>query len=201
MFNQKPQKLVHILILAISIFVACNKNYLNTPPLGSLSSSDLSNYKGVQSLLITTYSLLDGIGSQQNIGSAAASDHYYGSICGSEAYKGSYFNDVSDLTSLELFTPTTNNSLLAPKWQAIYEGVQDANTVLRTMKSATDMTVAQINETKAEAVFLRAWYHFEAKKMWNKIPLLMKPSLTTGEIIMWPMIPAGHVLKMTWIPH
>jgi starch-binding outer membrane protein, SusD/RagB family len=172
MLNQKPQKLLCIVILTTSIFVACNKNYLNTPPKGSLSSSDLSNYKGVQSLLITTYSLLDGIGSQQNIGAAAASDHYYGSICGSEAYKGSYFTDVSDLTSLELFTTTTNNGLLPAKWQAVYEGVQDANTVLRTMKSATDMTVAQINETRAETLFLRAWYHFEAKKMWNSIPFV-----------------------------
>jgi len=151
---------------------ACNKNYLNVPSLGSLSGNDLSNYKGVQTLLIATYSLLDGIGSQINIGGASASNHYYGSICGSEAYKGSFFTDVSDLTSLELFTTSSSNSLLDSKWQAVYEGVQDANTVLRIMKSATDITVAQSNEIRAETLFLRAWYHFEAKKMWNRIPFV-----------------------------
>ncbi len=168
----KYHKLSFATIVAFIICMACNKNYLNSPALGSLSGNDLSNYKGVQTLLIATYSLLDGIGSQINIGAAAASDHYYGSICGSEAYKGSFFTDITDLTSLELFTTSPNNSLLAAKWQTLYEGVQDANTVLRIMKSATDMTTAQVNETRAEAVFLRAWFHFEAKKMWNSIPFV-----------------------------
>ncbi len=168
----KYQKLFFATIVAFIICMACNKNYLNSPALGSLSGNDLSNYKGVQTLLIATYSLLDGIGSQSNVGAAAASDHYYGSICGSEAYKGSFFTDITDLTSLEIFTTSPNNGLLAAKWQAVYEGVQDANTVLRIMKSATDMTTAQVNETRAEAVFLRAWYHFEAKKMWHSIPFI-----------------------------
>jgi starch-binding outer membrane protein, SusD/RagB family len=168
----KYNKLVFIMGIAGIICYACNKNYLNVPALGSLNGNDLSNYKGVQTLLIATYSLLDGIGSQTNIGEAAASNHYYGSICGSEAYKGSFFSDVSDLTSLELFSTSANNSLLAGKWQALYEGVQDANTVLRIMKTATDMTMEQINEIKAETLFLRAYYHFEAKKMWNRIPFI-----------------------------
>ena len=140
-------------MVAYIICMACNKNYLNSPALGSLSGNDLSNYKGVQTLLIATYSLQDGIGSQVSIGAAAASDHYYGSICGSEAYKGSFFTDLTDITSLELFTTSPNNSLLAAKWQAVYEGVQDANTVLRIMNSATDMTAEQINEVQGRNAF------------------------------------------------
>ena len=103
---------------------------------------------------------------------SSASNHYIGSICGSEAYKGSFFSDVSDITSLELFTVSPNNSMLAAKWAALYEGIADANSLLRILPAVTDMTDAQKNEFRAEALFLRAWYHFEAKKIWNKIPFI-----------------------------
>ena len=168
----KYKKLLIILTFAGITFFACSKSYLNVPALGSLNESDLNNYKGVQALLIATYSLLDGVGSQPNIGTSGTSNHYYGSICGSEAYKGSTKFDQSDITSLEIFTTTANNGYLPGKWQAVYEGVQDANTVLRAIKKAADMTPEQTAEFRAEALFLRAFYHFEAKKMWNKIPFI-----------------------------
>jgi starch-binding outer membrane protein, SusD/RagB family len=161
----------------LSAFIAvvsanCNKTYLTVPALGQLNEKDLYTYKGVQSLLIATYSLLDGMGSQANVGAAGTSNHYYGSICGSEAYKGSYFTDQTDITSLELFNTNSGNSYLAGKWQAVYEGVEDANIVLRVLKKVTDITPEQTTEIKAEALFLRAFYHFEAKKIWNKIPFI-----------------------------
>jgi starch-binding outer membrane protein, SusD/RagB family len=172
----KFRNLSLIIVIAGILFYACNKTYLNVPAYGNLSGSDLTNYKGVQTLLIATYSLLDGEGSlaqtATEFGASAASNHYYGSICGSEAHKGSFFYDQSDITSLEIFSTSPTNSYLAVKWQAVYEGIADANTVLRTMKLATDMTPEQIIEVRAETLFLRAFYHFEAKKMWNKIPFI-----------------------------
>jgi hypothetical protein len=31
---------------------------------------------------------------------------------------------------------------------------------------------ACLTEIRAEAVFLRAWYHFETVKIWNKVPFV-----------------------------
>ena len=54
----------------------------------------------------------------------------------------------------------------------MYEGVQRANSVLRTMRNAKDMSTDDTVEVRSEALFLRAFYHFEAKKMWNSIPFV-----------------------------
>ena len=73
---------------------------------------------------------------------------------------------------MEIFIANANNDYLEFKWVAIYEGIQRANSVLRLMRQAKDMSTADTIEVRAEALFLRAHYHFEAKKMWNKIPFV-----------------------------
>jgi hypothetical protein len=54
----------------------------------------------------------------------------------------------------------------------LYAGIARADAVLRVMRRAKDMTSADTTEVRAEAVFLRAWYHFEAVKIWNKVPFV-----------------------------
>jgi hypothetical protein len=61
---------------------------------------------------------------------------------------------------------------LVAKWTINYEGVQRSNTVLRIMRLAKDMSAADTVEARAEAVFLRAYYYFDLKKIWNRIPFL-----------------------------
>ena len=107
---------------------------------------------------------------------SAASNWIYGSICGSEAYTGS---DAGDGTGIAInnfakFTssPSDEGGDLDSKWRAVYEGVARANAVLRVMRQAKDISPDDTVEIHAEAVFLRAFYHFEAKKMWNNIPFV-----------------------------
>ena len=104
--------------------------------------------------------------------SASASDWIYGSICGGEAYKGSDEADQLDIHSMEIFNVDANNGYLNDKWRAVYSGVARANAVLRVMRKAQDMTPGDTTEVRAEAVFLRAHYHFEAVKMWNRVPYI-----------------------------
>ncbi len=40
------------------------------------------------------------------------------------------------------------------------------------MRKVSALTAADTIEFRAEALFLRAFYHFEAKKMWNNIPFV-----------------------------
>ena len=166
-------KLISLAVAGIFIF-SCGKSYLEKEPLGQLDEAAVANKKGVERLLIGTYSVLDGIGGNKGSWFSAASNWIYGSICGSEAYKGgSSENDQGpEITPVELFTHTANNAAIASKWGAVYDGVQRANDVLRMMKKAKDISPADQKRIEAEARFLRAHYHFEAKKMWNKIPFI-----------------------------
>lgn len=162
-----------VVAIAGSLIFSCAKSYLNRDPLGQLDETDIANKKGVERLLIGAYSLLDGIGGNRSSWFSAGSNWIYGSICGSEAYKGSNEIDQGlEITPIELFTHTANSPALASKWGAVYDGVSRANDVLRIMKKATDISTDDQKRIAAEARFLRAHYHFEAKKIWNKIPFV-----------------------------
>ena len=162
-----------VAVVAGALIFSCGKTYLTRDPLGQLDEADITNKKGVERLLIGAYSLLDGIGGNKSLWYSAGSNWLYGSICGSEAYKGSDVNDQGpELNPIELFTHTANAIALASKWGTVYDGVSRANDVLRIMKKAKDIDANDQKRIAAEARFLRGHYHFEAKKIWNRIPFV-----------------------------
>jgi hypothetical protein len=169
----KFRKILLSLFIAGAVVYACNKSELNQPALGALSDADLANKKGVEGLLIGAYSQLDEMSLNPFGWGGTASNWIYGSICGSEAYKGSEPDDQNTtITPFERFTVTANNDMIEQKWIAVYDGIDRANTVLRVMREAKDMSSTDTIEVRAEAVFLRAFFHFEGKKMWNSIPFV-----------------------------
>lgn len=162
-----------VLVVMVGILIySCSKSYLEKRPLGQLDETSLANKKGVERLLIGAYSLLDGIGGNKSGWNSAASNWIYGSICGSEAYKGSDRNDQAPIAAVEQFIASATNEALASKWGVVYDGVQRANDVLRVMDKAKDISPEDQKRIAAEARFLRAHYHFEAKKIWNKVPFI-----------------------------
>ncbi|HXD76646.1 MAG TPA: RagB/SusD family nutrient uptake outer membrane protein, partial [Puia sp.] len=60
------------------------------------------------------------------------------------------------------------------KWDAMYDGIQRANDVLRTLKAANanDMSASDTILARAQAVFLRAFYHFELVRVFKHIPFV-----------------------------
>ena len=187
------------LVATIAIILGCNKDKLNQPALGQLDESKLANRKGVESLLIGAYALLDGFSNDENgiIGGwgTAASNWIYGSIAGSEAYTGTQQGEELPLRAIENFTHNKSNYHFYNKWGAVYAGVQRANDVLRIMKKATDIKPEDAKRIAGEARFLRAHYHFEAIKMWHKVPFVDETvSYESGnyylpnDTLIWPAI-------------
>ena len=161
-------------IAATGIFFACSKSFLDNQPNGSLNQPVLSNQKGVEALLIGAYSMLDGYENADGIGGweSAADNWVYGSICGGDAHKGSDGADQSPIITIEQHNPSPSNGYFNVKWKAVYEGVTRANLVIKTLALATDVSEADSTRITAEARFLRAHFHFEARKMWNLVPFI-----------------------------
>ncbi|HEY4323370.1 MAG TPA: RagB/SusD family nutrient uptake outer membrane protein [Mucilaginibacter sp.] len=172
----KYLKFFLIALFVTTIIYSCYKSKLNQPVPGLLQQQQLANNTGVQALLIGAYAMLDGVstpGSPANPSyGSAGSNWIYGSICGSEAYTGSFDGDLPTVEQIEKFESDPSTIYFDIKWAAVYEGVQRANSALRLMREAKDMSTADTIEVRAEALFLRAHYHFEAKKMWNNIPFV-----------------------------
>lgn len=169
-------KILILTSLGVLMFLSCDKKFLERTPKGSLDANTLANQKGVEALLIGAYAVLDGfingggifLGGWQSSGT----NWVYGSIAAGEAHKGSDAGDQPDINSIETYTATPTNGYFDAKWRICYEGVTRANSVLKVMANAKDISAADKTRIEGEARFLRGHYHFEAKKMWNKIPFI-----------------------------
>jgi starch-binding outer membrane protein, SusD/RagB family len=163
--------------LFISLFsTACQDDFLNVKPLGVLDQSSLQNKIGVNLLLIGAYSMLDGV--QTNVGSpfsdwqGSADNWVYGEVTADNAVKGSDANDQPEIALIESFNTTPALIHFRGKWRAVYDGAARSNDVLQAIDKAADMTAVEKTQATAQARFLRAHYHFEAKKMWNNVPFI-----------------------------
>jgi len=123
---------------------------------------------------VGAYSLLDGVGSG-NVGRTSTSSNYvFGGITSGDAVKGTDAGDQPEQTYIEQFNWLSDNSYFFGKWWGMYDGVARANEAMLLAQSADvkDMTDAEKAQVVAEAKFLRGHFHFEAKKMWNKVPYI-----------------------------
>jgi starch-binding outer membrane protein, SusD/RagB family len=190
-------------VLLSIIIYACNKQ-LDLQPQGSLLASNVANNSGVQGLLIGAYALLSGENVPgQNLGNgSAASNYVYGSEAADDSYKGSSPSDQPAAIPILTWSlaQASTSSYLDQRWVVLYTGVQRANDVIRTLRTATG--ISDTVQFVAEARFLRGFYHFEGKKMWNNFPYvdenisyvngnLNVPNYAGGKYIdIWPAIVA-----------
>jgi hypothetical protein len=155
-------------ITVIAIVYACKKSWLDVKPTGALGPSILTNKIGVEGLLIGAYHVLGG---SLNWGSAP-SNWSFGSMAADEAYKGSTPSDQSaeGLLAINIWSVPANDGYLNEKWRSDYDGIQRANEVLRVMPLAKDISADDQKRITAEVRFLRGYYHFDLKKIFNNVP-------------------------------
>ena len=194
------------LIILITIF-ACSKNFLNKPPLGTLSPQIIATESGVQGLLIGAYSLVDGEGASGDGFASGASNWTYGGVASDDAYKGSDPSDVNVVAPFEQFADalTPTNGAVPQKWSLGYAGAQRSNDVIRTLALTTGIAADKQTQILAQARFLRAHFHMELKKVFNNIiyadetvtPDNLKVSNTVDA---WPLIEADLQFAVDNLP-
>lgn len=163
--------LISMIVLALSLY-ACKDSFLEVEQQGSLTTDKVATVPGVESLLIGTYAILDGVYNPNDPYASAASNWVYGSVASDDAYKGSDAGDQNVINPIERLEADPTNDYFNRKWRAVYEGVTRANSVLRILAMVETIDEDTKNRITAEARFLRGHYHFEAKKMWKNIPYI-----------------------------
>ena len=121
-----------VLALLIGFTNSCKDDFLDVTPNGSLDESVLATAAGVDALLISTYSMLDGVASNGFGWEAASSNWVYGSIRGLEANKGTDAGDQPDINPLQSYSENATNPYLNVKWRSLYDGIARANAALKT---------------------------------------------------------------------
>ena len=161
-----------MLLVAFMLPMSCSDSFLEVAPKGVLSVQTLSNKIGVEFLLTGAYSVLDGWNGTGTSFHSAADNHVYGSIAADDAYKGTTSGDQPDMTFIETHNILADNGYFRGKWRVLYDGIARSNDALQMLSKATDIPAAEATIIIAEARFLRAHYHFDAKKMWNNVPYI-----------------------------
>lgn len=170
---------IAILLMAFSgltAFYACKKSFLDVSPQGVLDEATLSSEKGLNKLLLAAYAMLDGHDGGLNLGGewgSGGSNFVFGGMGGGEANKGSdpgdQENNMKNVLRHE-YTPT--NGALNDRWKALYEGVKRSNTVLELMAKVDGLSDDAKKNIGGQAKFLRAWYHFQLRITYGKVPFM-----------------------------
>jgi hypothetical protein len=167
MINKKFRFILLFTFAALVLVMSCKKQFLNQDTTGLLTEEQAQSKKGAQQFLIGSYASLKGSGWE-----GGGSNWVYGSIVGGEANKGSDAGDQANIVPIQQYAPLPTNNFFNIKWAALYGGIARCNGTIRIASKLTTSDIADADKTQilAEARFLRGFYHFEAKKMWNKIP-------------------------------
>ena len=156
-----------------AITFAC-KNFLDQPAQGTVDEATLATKTGVEGTLIATYRSLDCSSSSAGSWGCAASNWVWASVTSGDAYKGSNLGDQQPINDIEthLWALGEAEDYINQKWSQVYEGVSRANATLRLLDKVlterpADISAADADGIRGEAIFLRAHYHFEAYRMWG----------------------------------
>lgn len=164
-------------IISMMMTYSCSEDFLTKEPPGVASASQMQTKDGVEALLIATYQATKGTG---RFGAAMGTDWTYASGASDDAYKGTSAGDQSAFNEVERYEALPSNPYMRERWRDCYNGVARANVVLEnlwaTQKTATPFDDTRAKQIEAEAKFLRAWFHFEANKVFEKIPYIKTPT-------------------------
>ncbi len=176
-------KLVILLGLVLALPYSCKDDFLDITPNGSLDANILATKDGVNNLLIGAYGLVDGVSSSGFGWEAASSNWVYGSIRGLEANKGTDAGDQPDINPIQTYSEAATNPYLNVKWRSVYAGISRCNETLKVLAVAEErgtLTAEEATSFRLQAQTLRGYYHFEAWRMWEKIPYVTETTdLTT----------------------
>lgn len=169
-------KLLSITVLLGSLLMiySCSEEFLTKEPPGVAAGSVMQTPDGVEALLVAAYERIQG---QDMFGGCLASEWTYSGGCSDDAYKGTSAGDQSNFNLLERYEALPNNPYLKARWADAYDGVARANVVLEFLWSVqagtNKLPDARAKQIEGEAKFLRAWFHMELNRIFEKIPYIL----------------------------
>jgi len=152
---------------AFMLTFACRDQFLEVAPTGSLAQAQLSSKAGVEGALIGAYAQLAAKGFSRL---GAANNWVWGSIRGGENNKGTDPGDYTAINPIQRYEIDATNGDMNDTWRAKYEGIARCNAVINLANGSKDLSAADKTRIVAEARFLRGFYYFELKRLWNSVP-------------------------------
>ncbi|HAT61139.1 MAG TPA: RagB/SusD family nutrient uptake outer membrane protein, partial [Prevotella sp.] len=126
---------------------------------------------------------------------------YYSELASDDQLGGGGTNDK--LMQAEDLITNYNSNMTDDFWKARYEGINRANTLIQAIPN-TKLSDVEKAQYMGEALFLRAFYHYELASMYGNVPLMTEPSGETkvqGDVTaLWEQILQDLYIAATTMP-
>lgn len=166
---------INLLICYFLLVVSGCSDFLQEDLQGTFSSSTF--YRTQDDALLA----LTGVYNQASFVSTANEIWVIGDVASDDAIKGGAAGDIVDISNIDNFSYSRNNTVLENIWKHYYEGISRANYVLYYVPNII-MDETTKNRILSEAKFLRAYFYFNLVNVYGEIPLKVLPPLSTTEI-------------------
>lgn len=149
------------------LIVSCKKENLEVEPVNEFLSNNY--YKTENQIGAALIGVYDPIGWSMGFGQWI-SPTMYGEIRSDNANAGgdATNNDQPGWQEFDDFTNTNTNTVIHPMYRRNYIGISRANALLELSEVESPV----VDVYKAEALFLRAYYHFELFKHFGPVPVV-----------------------------
>lgn len=187
-----------------SITFSCKDSFLEVLPTGSLGEAQLTSVAGVEGTLLGAYSMMLGKGFTQLAG---PNNWVFGSILGGDANKGTDPGDFSAINPIQRYESNSTSGDIGGAWNAKYEGISRCNSTIRLAIKSTTLTEADRKRIIGEARFIRGYFYFELKKIFNNTPYIDETTdygsgveKVTNKADLWPKIEADFKFAYDNLP-
>jgi len=172
------KRIIYYACLLLGI-MACSDSFTELPAVGALSEEALANPAGVDLLLIGAYSVLDGeTNTRTGNQFAVEGGNWWMDVITDEAHKGSTDSDQPDIYALEVYNWNTGNSFFLGKWEALFGGINRANSVISLISTIEDV---DLTNQLAQARFLRGHFNFELQVSYGNVPYISEENYANSE--------------------
>lgn len=160
--------LIYTAALASALLLSSCEDFLDCPPSAVLSEDNTKGVEAVEGLVNSAYaSLVNGAW-----GGSPSSLFFYCSVRSDDSYKGgSGTNDQIEGWRLEtsegiLVSAGFYNSM----WTKMYNAISRCNSALKELNGLADGEFSEKNARIGEMKFLRAYFYYTLKVLYNAIP-------------------------------
>ncbi len=170
--------------LLVAILFSCSEEFLVKEPHGITSENIFYNEKGIDALLIGTYSMVRGSALWEVTWGASIQNWTYGSGASDDAYIEPEATGSGYTNDIERWEVYSTNPFVADKWKwAFGMGINRANIVLNVIKETKNISEKTSAQFRAEACFLRALFYFEAWLVFgDKMPLISEDTKNPAKV-------------------
>ncbi len=172
----KKYKIITLALIAMISFNSCS-DFLTTELTDAKKTSD-TYYKTpaeANTAIVGCYNGLDLIwnsGVSFPVASEVLSDNCFGGTGASDGYGYQLLDEFNKSVS------PADVSLYSANWKAYYQAIYRCNILLSKLDQVNWGTSTSLKaQYKAEAKFIRAFCYFDMVRLWEKVPLVLSPTL------------------------